>query len=159
MNRRHASLSIAALTTVMLATLAARAQEPAAGQRGAGGGRGGAPAAPQNLQIFPKDTPRPQVIQTMQAFAAALGVRCGYCSENGLIAVAQRLAADKPDEALRWLELNTEVSPKSSRTYLLMAQIYGRKNDKENQIKSLEKAVELDPQNQQAARMLEQIRK
>ena len=40
-----------------------------------------------------------------------------------------------------------------------MAQIYGRKNDKENQIKSLEKAVELDPQNQQAARMLEQIRK
>ena len=31
------------------------------------------------LQIFPKDTPRPQVIQTMQAFAAALGVQCGYC--------------------------------------------------------------------------------
>src|SRR5438477_601723 len=80
-------------------------------------------------------------------------------SENGLIAVAQRLATDKPDEALKWLELNTEVNPKSSWTYLLMAQIYGRKNDKENQIKHLEKAVELDPQNQQAARMLEQIRK
>ena len=75
------------------------------------------------------------------------------------IAVAQRLGNDKPDEALKWLELNTEFNPKSSRTYLLMSQIYGRKNDKENQIKSLEKAVELDPQNQQAARMLEQIKK
>src|SRR5207249_5007160 len=79
MNRRHASLSIAALTTVMLATLAARAQEPAAGQRGAGGGRGGAPAAPQNLQIFPKETTQAQVVQAMQEFAAALGVQCTHC--------------------------------------------------------------------------------
>jgi hypothetical protein len=32
-----------------------------------------------NLQIIPKDTPRPQVIATMQAFSASLGVACNYC--------------------------------------------------------------------------------
>src|SRR5947207_14906927 len=32
-----------------------------------------------NLQIIPKDTPRPQVVQAMQAIAASLGVQCNYC--------------------------------------------------------------------------------
>jgi tetratricopeptide (TPR) repeat protein len=32
-----------------------------------------------NLQIIPKDTPRPQVIATMQAIAGSLGVACNYC--------------------------------------------------------------------------------
>lgn len=32
-----------------------------------------------NLQIIPKDTPRAQVIATMQAFTASLGVACNYC--------------------------------------------------------------------------------
>jgi tetratricopeptide (TPR) repeat protein len=32
-----------------------------------------------NLQIIPKDTPRAQVLQTMQAIAGALGVQCNYC--------------------------------------------------------------------------------
>ncbi len=39
-----------------------------------------APPPPMtNLQIFPKDTPRPQVVATMQAFTQALGVQCSYC--------------------------------------------------------------------------------
>ncbi len=47
------------------------------------------PAAPQqpppltNLQLYPKDTPRPQLVATMQGFVQALGVQsaggCGYC--------------------------------------------------------------------------------
>jgi Photosynthetic reaction centre cytochrome C subunit len=37
------------------------------------------PPAMTNLQIFPKDTPRPQVLQTMQAFTQSLGVACNYC--------------------------------------------------------------------------------
>ena len=39
------------------------------------------PAQPPmtNLQIIPKDTPRAQVIATMQAFTASLGVACNYC--------------------------------------------------------------------------------
>jgi tetratricopeptide (TPR) repeat protein len=244
------------LCSILLAGSIANAQTPPpAGPQG----RGGQPPPMTNLQIFPKDTPRPQVVQTMQLFAQALGVRCGYChvdegpgkqdfasdekaskkaarqmmllareineklpaavgksadattrvgcvtchrgvaipkqlaeivtqtatekglaaamdqyrdlrkryyggqsydfSENGLIAVAQRSSNDTPDEALKWLELNTEFYPKSSRTYVVMSQIYGRKNERDNQIKNLEKAVDLDPQNQQAARMLEQLKK
>ena len=39
------------------------------------------PAAPPmtNLQIFPKDASRQQVVTTMQAFTQALGVQCNYC--------------------------------------------------------------------------------
>jgi tetratricopeptide (TPR) repeat protein len=43
---------------------------------------GGAQAAPPpmtNLQIFPKDATRQQVVTTMQAFTQALGVACNYC--------------------------------------------------------------------------------
>ena len=41
---------------------------------------GGAPQPPMtNLQVFPKDAARPQVLQAMQAFSAALGVTCVHC--------------------------------------------------------------------------------
>jgi hypothetical protein len=43
------------------------------------------PATPQppmtNLQVFPKDIGRPQVLQAMQAFSAALGVNCAHCHQ------------------------------------------------------------------------------
>lgn len=48
----------------------ASAQPPAGGQ---------APPPMKNLQIIPADTPRPQVIQTMQGFTQGLGVRCEFC--------------------------------------------------------------------------------
>jgi hypothetical protein len=54
-----------------------------AAAQGGGAATGTAQAAPPppmtNLQIFPKDTPRPQVLQTMQAFTQSLGVACNYC--------------------------------------------------------------------------------
>jgi Flp pilus assembly protein TadD len=213
-----------------------------------------------NLQIFPKDTPRQQVIQTMQAFAQALGVRCEHChvdegpgkqdfasdqklpkktarammqltrdvnakipdavgktadaatrvqcvtchrgvavpkqlsdimtdaitadgaaaaiakyrdlrkvsfggqsydfSEGGLLVVAQRLtAANKADDALAVLQVNAEFYPQSARTYLAMAQAYQRNRDTAGAVRSLEKAVELDPQNAQARRMLDALKK
>src|SRR5881296_2434385 len=63
---------------VMIAALAAAQAPPAgAGQRGAGGGPQQPP--PTNLQVLPKDMPRPQVVATMQNIAAALGVQCNYC--------------------------------------------------------------------------------
>ena len=61
-----------ALGLVSIASLAA-AQAPAAGAQAAP-----APAM-TNLQIIPKDTPRPQVLATMQAFTQSLGVQCNYC--------------------------------------------------------------------------------
>jgi tetratricopeptide (TPR) repeat protein len=243
---------------VLSASLAAAQPPPPAG-----GQRGGQPPAPQpmtNLQIIPKDTPRLQVIQTMQAFTQALGVQCAYChidegrggrqdyaadekptkkaargmillareinerlptavgkaadattrvgcatchrgvpipkqlsdilsetvsskgldaavaqykelrtkyygamaydfSENGLITMAQRaVAADRADNALAWLNLNLEFYPKSSRTYQTMAQAHQRKNDKDAAIKDLERAVELDPNNNQAKQQLQQLK-
>jgi hypothetical protein len=35
--------------------------------------------APKNLQVLPKDTPRPDVVKVMFRFTAALGVRCDFC--------------------------------------------------------------------------------
>ena len=74
--------------------------------------------------------------------------------------MAQRLtAANKPDDAIAVLQANVEFYPQSSRTYLAMAQAYQRKSDTAGAIKSLEKAVELDPQNAQAKRMLDTLKK
>jgi hypothetical protein len=224
-----------------------------------------APAPPPitNLQVYPKDTPRPEIIATMQGFVQALGVQaqggCGYChvgtapafdfasdtkpaktvarkmilmsreitaklpeitgkpaadvtrvrcatchrgvavpkllpdvlteastksgtsaavqqyrelrtkyyggqsydfSENALVATATpRINANTPDVAIAWLQLNAEFYPKSSATYAALGQAYAKKNDTANAIKSYEKAVELDPNNQNAKRQLEQLKK
>jgi photosynthetic reaction center cytochrome c subunit len=51
-----------------------------ASAQGAAAGAAQAPPPPMtNLQIIPKDTPRPQVLATMQAFTQSLGVQCNYC--------------------------------------------------------------------------------
>ena len=216
-----------------------------------------------NLQVYPKDTPRPEIVATMQGFVQALGVQsaggCGYChvgtapafdfasdtkpaktvarkmilmsreitaklpdvtgkpaaevtrlrcatchrglaipkllpdvltetaaksstaaavqqyrelrtkfyggqsydfSENALVAAATPLInGNKPDEAITWLQLNAEFYPKSSATYAALGQAYAKKNDTPNAIKSFEKALELDPNNQIAKRQLEQLKK
>jgi hypothetical protein len=215
-----------------------------------------------NLQIYPKDTPRPEVIATMQGFVQALGVQavggCGYChvgtapafdfasdtkpaktvarkmilmsreitaklpevtgkpaaevtrlrcatchrglaipkllpdvlsetatksggpaalqqyrelrtkyyggqsydfSENALVAMAPALInGNKPDDAIALLQLNAEFYPKSSATYAALGQAYVKKNDTPNAITSFEKAVELDPSNQNAKRQLDQLK-
>src|SRR3989441_9447683 len=66
------SYAIGALGIVLLSGSPALAQQPA---------RGGQAAPPPmtNLQVFPKDSPRAQVIQTMNAFNDSLGVQCNYC--------------------------------------------------------------------------------
>jgi len=35
--------------------------------------------SPKNLQVLPKDTPRPEVVKVMFRFTTALGVRCDFC--------------------------------------------------------------------------------
>lgn len=56
-----------ALLLVLPATLPAQ-------RRGGGGGQ---PA--RNLQVLPKDMPRPELTATMRSFAMSLGVRCNHC--------------------------------------------------------------------------------
>jgi hypothetical protein len=222
-----------------------------------------APPPMTNLQLYPKDTPRPEIIATMQGFVAALGVQsqggCGYChagtaptfdfaadskptkaiarkmilmsrevtaklpeitgksaadvtrlrcatchrgvaipkllpdiltdtaaksgtpaavqqyrelrtkyyggqsydfSETALVAMAVPLVnANKPDDAIAWLQLNAEFYPKSSATYAGLGTAYAKKSDNANAIKSYEKAVELDPNNAIAKRQLDQLKK
>jgi tetratricopeptide (TPR) repeat protein len=80
-------------------------------------------------------------------------------SETGLITMAlAAMNADRADNAIAWLNLNLEFYPKSSRTYQTLAQAYQRKNDKDSAIKALEKAVELDPNNNQAKAQLQQLK-
>src|SRR5262245_3213976 len=80
-------------------------------------------------------------------------------NENALVAYATTLInTDKADDALTVLQANAELSPNHAPTYAAMAQAYGKKNDKDSQIKMLEKAVQLDPNNQQLKRQLDQIK-
>ena len=73
--------------------------------------------------------------------------------------MAQRaLGAERADNANAWLTLNLEFYPNSSRSYQIRAQAHQRKNDKEAAIKDLEKAVELDPNNNQAKTQLQQLK-
>ena len=61
---------IVALGMTTLAAAAANAQTAAPAQQ---------PPPMTNLQIYPKETPRPEIIATMQGFALALGVQCTHC--------------------------------------------------------------------------------
>ena len=79
-------------------------------------------------------------------------------SELSLVTVGQRLTTDKPDDALAFLQLNTEFFPQSSRTFQAMSQAHLKKNDKDAAIKDLEKAAALDPQNQGLRRQLDQLK-
>jgi photosynthetic reaction center cytochrome c subunit/tetratricopeptide repeat protein len=241
---------VLAFSITTLIASAANAQTPAPAQQ---------PPPMTNLQLYPKETPRAEIVATMQGFTQALGVQCTYChmgqapnfdfasdakptktvarkmilmarevtakmpeitgkpaaditrlrcatchrgvaipkllpdivtetvnksgtaaaieqyrdlrkkyygaqaydfSENALAFLGQQLTnANKPDEALALLQLNAEYYPNHPATYGMMAQAYMKKNDKDNAIKSLEKAVQLDPNNQQAKRQLEQLKK
>ena len=81
-------------------------------------------------------------------------------SEAALVATATPLInANKPDDAIAWLMLNAEFYPKSSTTYAALGQAYAKKNDTANAIKSYEKALELDPNNQNAKRQLDALKK
>jgi tetratricopeptide (TPR) repeat protein len=69
-----------------------------------------------NLQIIPKDTPRPQVVATMQAIAASLGVQCNYCHVQEGRGGRNDFASDEktPKKAARGMmllarEINTKL--------------------------------------------------
>jgi len=54
----------------------------------------------ENLQVLPKDISREQLVDTMRAFTAALGVRCEHCHAGGPQLKDMRFAADdKPEKA------------------------------------------------------------
>jgi len=80
-------------------------------------------------------------------------------SEQMLVRLSQAsMAANKLDDALAWTKLNLEFYPRSAPTYVQMSQVYTRKMDDAQALKAIEKAVELDPDNADARRQLEQLK-
>jgi hypothetical protein len=72
--------------------------------------------------------------------------------------VAVQLAEGKKDfdSAAKLLNLNLEFAPKDANTYVTMARVQIAKGDKTGATASLHKALELDPENRFAKRMLQQ---
>jgi tetratricopeptide (TPR) repeat protein len=79
-------------------------------------------------------------------------------TEDELVNVARPLASLRPDDAIRLLELNIEFNPRSAKSYALMGFAYTRKFDDESAIASLEKAVELEPDNGEFQGQLTQLK-
>ena len=78
--------------------------------------------------------------------------------EDTLIAIAQPLAAGRPDDAIALLKLNLEFYPQSGKTYGAIGYAYTRKYDDPTAITYFEKAVELDPNNGVIRGQLEQLK-
>ena len=78
--------------------------------------------------------------------------------DGSLVTAAQRLTSDKPDAALKLLDINTQFFPGSARTFQAMSAAHLKKNDKAEAIKDLEKAAALDPQNAALKRQLDQLK-
>ena len=66
----------------------------------------------------------------------------------------QSLATHKPDDALAWLQLNIEFYPASAQSYVVLAQVHERKNDRDAAVTDLQKAIELEPTNAETKRTL-----
>ncbi len=61
------------------------------------------------------------------------------------------------DDAMKFLNLNLEFTPKDANTYLTMARVQLAKGDKAAATASIKKALEIDPENHFAKRMLQQV--
>jgi hypothetical protein len=77
-------------------------------------------------------------------------------SESGLVSIAQR--ASEPADATAWLELNLDYFPFSSRTFAALAQAQQKAGNRDAALKSLTRAAELDPQNAQLKRQIDQLK-
>lgn len=78
--------------------------------------------------------------------------------EDTLLLLAQRVVESKPDEAIDVIRVNLEFYPRSSRSYVAMAHAYTRKIDDDSAIASLEKALEIQPDDNVARGQLEQLK-
>lgn len=79
-------------------------------------------------------------------------------SELTLIAIGQRLANARADDAVELLKLNLEFFPESAKTYVALAFAYTRKIDDASAIEALEKALALNPADSVARGQLEQLK-
>ena len=78
--------------------------------------------------------------------------------EDTLLNLAQRIVESKPDDAIALIRLNLEYNARSARSYIALAHAYTRKIDDASAMASLEKALEIEPDNGAARGQLEQLR-
>jgi hypothetical protein len=87
-----------------------------------GRGEQQAPPPMTNLQVFPKDAPRQQVVGTMQQFTQALGVRCEYCHVDDPGTKVDMASDEKPTKKtarammLMTRDINTKVPEAAGKT-------------------------------------------
>ncbi len=81
-------------------------------------------------------------------------------SPHSLNEAAGMLAASQKDYdgALRFLRLNLEYAPQDAETYLTLGQVQLAKGDRDAALQSLQKAVELDPDDRRARAELERAK-
>lgn len=81
-------------------------------------------------------------------------------TEEPLLVAGQRMLNEKrPEQSLPLFKLAVEESPHSSRAHFAAALAHARIGDKEQALKSLEKALELDPKFYEATELLRQLRR
>jgi tetratricopeptide (TPR) repeat protein len=78
--------------------------------------------------------------------------------DDTLLTLAQRLSYRDADEAIAVLKVNLEFNPKSVRSYSQMANAFSRKLDDKEAIASLEKALEIEPDNAMVRGQLVQLK-
>ena len=71
---------------------------------------------------------------------------------------ASLLARNRPDDAVRIFELNVQQNPNSSFAYSALGDAYAAVGKKDQAIQSYEKALQLEPRNQEADRKLRELR-
>lgn len=81
-------------------------------------------------------------------------------TEEPLLVAGQRMLNEKrPDQSLLLFKLAAEESPHSSRAHFAVALAHSRVGNKEPAVKSLERALELDPKFYEATELLRQLKR
>ena len=74
------------------------------------------PPDPTNLQVLPKDIPKPQLVRVMRSFAMGLGVRCEHChvGEGNDLSTFDFASDTKPEKvtARRMIVMAREINTK-----------------------------------------------
>ena len=65
---------------------------------------------------------------------------------------------NKVNDAIKIFELNAEAFPSSSNVFDSLGEAYLKKGDKQAALKSYQRALEIDPNNLHAAKMLREIK-
>ena len=79
-------------------------------------------------------------------------------SPGTLNGVAETLARDDLDGAISLMRLNVEVNPDAAFSHLLLGQLYATKGDRDAAVASIERSLELHPDNEHARRLLKKVR-